>query len=506
MNTPGPAGASAGPVVLAGGPGELWEKLSAEAASGRRFAGLMATQRPGGLVLSAHLAGTGGIATHETVLPPGAGSYPALTPLLGAAFWYEREIHDLFGVTPAGHPRLEPLILPLHDDRQPRPRPGTPGPEPAGIWPDEHSVPRHVLGAGLFTIPHGPVRSGVMESIEYLVETPGEDIPHLNMRVFYKHRGVEKRFEGMPAADGVFLAERTEGVASVAHALAYCHAIERIAGVAVPWPAALVRVLHAELERLASHLDAAVRLADAAGLAVATARFGAHKERVLRLVSGMCGSRFGRGVVVPGGVTALPQVSGAEFLAGIGRLDKAVTADAGALMGTASFLDRLRRTGPLRPERAREHGALGPVGKASGFSDDARVNRPYDAYPALGSGGIGDYSAGDALARLRMRWEEVRQSFHLLRQAADELREAGDGPLAAECRPADGRATGWAEAPQGEILYDVRIEHGRLTRCRPRSASFHNLVLFHEVFAGDILTDFPFIEASFGLSVAGVAL
>jgi formate hydrogenlyase subunit 5 len=506
MSTPSRAGAGAGPVVLAGSPGELWEKLSAETAAGRRFAGLMATQRPEGLVLSAHLAGTGGIATHETVLPPGAGSYPALTPVLGAAFWYEREIHDLFGVTPARHPRLEPLILPLHDEQQPRPRPGTPGPEPAGIWPDEHSVPRHVLGAGLFTIPHGPVRSGVMESIEYLVETPGEDIPHLNMRVFYKHRGVEKRFEGMPTADGVLLAERTEGVASVAHALAYCHAIERIAGVEVPWPAALVRVLYAELERLASHLDAAVRLADAAGLAVATARFGVHKERVLRLVSGMCGSRFGRGVVVPGGVTGLPQVGGAEFLAEIRRLDKAVTADAGALMGTASFLDRLRRTGPLRPQRAREHGALGPVSKASGFSDDARVNRPYDAYPALGSGGIGDHSAGDALARLRVRWEEVRQSFHLLRQAADELREAGDSPLTAECDPAGGRATGWAEAPQGEVLYDVRVEHGRLTRCRPRSASFHNLVLFHEVFAGDILTDFPFIEASFGLSVAGVAL
>ena len=100
----------------------------------------------------------------------------------------------------------------------------------------------------------------------------------------------------------MLLAERTEGVASVAHALAYCHAIERIAGVRVPWRAALIRVLHAELERLAAHLDAAVRLADAAGLAVATARFGLHKERVARLVSRMCGSRFGRGVVVPGGV------------------------------------------------------------------------------------------------------------------------------------------------------------------------------------------------------------
>ena len=59
-----------------------------------------------------------------------------------------------------------------------------------------------MTGPGLFTIPHGPVRSGVMESIEYLVETPGEDIPHLNMRVFYKHRGIEKRFEGMTAAEG----------------------------------------------------------------------------------------------------------------------------------------------------------------------------------------------------------------------------------------------------------------------------------------------------------------
>ena len=362
------------------------------------------------------------------------------------------------------------------------------------------------MGAGLFTIPHGPVRSGVMESIEYLVETPGEDIPHLNMRVFYKHRGIEKRFDGLSAGDGVLLAERTEGVASVAHALAYCHALERIADVAVPWPAALVRVLHAELERLANHLDAAVRLADAAGLAVAAARFGVHKERTARLVSRMCGSRFGRGVVVPGGVGARPEVSGADFLAEIGRLDQAVTADAAVLMGTASFLDRLRRTGPLRPQRAREHGALGPVGKASGFSDDARRFRPYDAYPALGLGDVSPYSAGDALARLRVRWEEVRQSFHLLRQAADELGDAGDGPLRTECQVGDGRAVGWAEAPQGEVLYDVRVEGGRLARCWPRSASFHNLVLFHEVFAGDILTDFPFIEASFGLSVAGVAL
>ena len=102
----------------------------------------------------------------------------------------------------------------------------------------------------------------------------------------------------------MLLAERAEGIASVAHALAYCHAVEAIAGCEVPREAALVRVVHAELERIANHLDVAMRLADAAGLAVATARFALHKERVMRLVSGLCGSRFGRGVVVPGGVSA----------------------------------------------------------------------------------------------------------------------------------------------------------------------------------------------------------
>jgi formate hydrogenlyase subunit 5 len=467
----------------------LWKELEARVAAGDRFAGLFATRRAGDgpLVLSAHLAVPGGIDGLEAALPPGATSYPALTPWLGAAFWYEREIHDHFGVVPEGHPRLAPLF-----------RPGS---------PEEDALTRHVAGYGVFTISHGPVRSGVMESIEYLVETPGEAIPHLNMRVFYKHRGVENRFEGMTAADGVLLAERTEGIASVAHALAYCHAIERIASCQPPRAAGLVRVLHAELERIANHLDVAVRLADAAGLAVATARFALHKERVLRLVSRMCGSRFGRGVVVPGGVSALPWLSPAEILSDLGGLRKAVAADAAALMATSSFLDRLRGTGPLRPERARQHGALGPIGKAAGFADDDRLARPYDAYPSLGLEPGRAHSAGDALARLRVRWEEVDQSFGLLRRAADDLSaERTVDQLQVSCEPADGRAAGWAEAPQGEVLYDVSLEGGRIVRCHPRSASFHNLVLMHEVFAGDILTDFPFIEASFGLSVAGVVL
>ena len=385
----------------------LWQELTARVDAGDRFAGLFATSIEGGaLILSAHVAvkgegkAGGGIDTLEAPLPPGAVSYPALTPRLGAAFWYEREIHDRFGVVPEGHPRLAPLL-----------RPGS---------TEDYALPRHVTGYGIFTIPHGPVRSGVMESIEYLVETPGEAIPHLNMRVFYKHRGVENRFAGLSHADGVLLAERAEGIASVAHALAFSHAVEEIAGCQPPPAAALVRVLHAELERIANHLDTAARLAEAAGLAVAAARLALHKERVLRLVSRLCGSRFGRGVVVPGGVSALPLLPPAQILTETGQLRRAVSADAAALMATSSFLDRLRGTGPLTPPRARQHGALGPIGKAAGYADDARLARPYDAYGSLAVPSAPAHIGGDALARLRVRWDEVDQAFGLLRQTGED--------------------------------------------------------------------------------------
>jgi formate hydrogenlyase subunit 5 len=463
----------------------LWEALVARVARGERFAGLSAARSGTAVILTAHVARPGEVDTLEAELPPGADSYPALTPMIGAAFWYERVIHDQTGIVPEGHPRLAPLV-----------RPGD---------PQEHALPRHVAGYGLFTIPHGPVRSGVFESMEYLVETPGEAIPHLNMRIFYKYRGIAARFSGLTVADGVLLAERAEGIASVAHALAFCHAVETIADCQVPREAALVRVVHAELERIANHLDVAMRLADAAGLAVATARFALHKERVLRLVSGLCGSRFGRGVAVPGGVSAFPQRPSA-FLPTLSELERQVTADAELLMGSSSFLDRLRNTGPLTPARAREHGTLGPVGKASGYSDDARLARPYDAYELLGIEPARQHSGADAMTRLRVRVEEVAQAFRLIRQALEDFPERARLTPRAPCDPPDGRAVGWAEAPQGEVLYDVAVSGGHIVRCQLRSASFHNLVLMHEVFAGDILTDFPFIEASFGLSVAGAAL
>lgn len=486
---------------------QLLDRVGGE--QGARFAGLFGTaEDTGGVRLTAVLFRPDAEDPQilQTVLPEGVDSYPALSPSLPAAFWYERVLHDLFGLRPEGHPRLDPLLLPLTDPDN-APLPGI-ARRPVPVEPEEQAIPRALIGPGVFTIPHGPVRSGVMESVEYLVETPGEDIPRLQIRVFHKHRGVSKRFEQLAPDDGVLVAEHVEGIASVAHALAFCHAAERCADVSVPWPARLVRVLYAELERIANHLDVMLKLTDAAGLAVATARFGLHKERVLRLVGALCGNRFGRGVVIPGGVSALPGLAPDALDTQLARLHQAIADDWKASMSTPSFLDRLRTTGPLDPALARAHGALGPVGKASASAPDARYERPYDAYTGLGLGPVPELTEGDAMARTRIRGTEITQSFHLLQQVLEELRENAQSPELHVALPPDldGDALGWAEAPQGEVLYLLRFSEGRVARCAPRSASFHNLVLFHEVFAGDILTDFPFIEASFGLSIAGVAV
>lgn len=489
---------------------ELATQVADLVAAGGRFAGMFATGRADGHTdLSALVACDHRLVMLTSVVPAARHTYPSVTHLVPPAAWYEREIHDLFGLVPQGHPRLDALVLPLSTDAGNRPRPGAPQ-DPGPIEPDPAALPLHASGHGLFTLPYGPVRSGVFETVEYLLETVGEDIVHLHTRVHHKHRGVDRRFDGLTVEDGVLLAERVEGTVSVAHALAFCQAIENIAGVEPPRTAALVRVAHAELERIAHHLDSMIRHTEGAGQAVAFARLTTHKERLLRLRSRLCGHRFGRGVVVPGGVAGPPACPAASALAELNALDKAVDSDVQALMTTASFLDRLRSTGVLAPPLAAEHGALGPVGRGSGLAEDVRVSRPYGAYPSLGFDAAAPSDDGDALARQQVRVSEIGHSFHLARQVFDELGEldefdAAGGAWQCQLPAVHGSAVAWVEAPQGELLYVVEVEHGRLVRVKPRSASFHNLSLFASAFQGDIFTDFAFIEASYGLTIAGAA-
>lgn len=494
-------------------PLEYWRADVVEhVTAGYRFGGVYAAHDMQTAQLHALLVGDARVSCLRARLTPdseGAMSYPALTPDVPAAFWYERALHDLSGVVPIGHPRLDPLLL-ARQPGQPSPRPGyinhatldrhihSSATEPRG--------PVDVGGSGVFTLPLGPVRSGVYESIEFLIETPGEDIPHLNIRPHYKHRGIAKRFEALPVADGILVAERVEGISSVAHALAFAHAAENLTGATPPRRARLVRVVFAELERIANHLDVVMRLCDAAGLAIPLARFGWHKESIMRLVSTLCGNRFGRSIVRVGGISALPRLEPAEISARLAVIVRRIRSDRDALMVDASFLDRLRGTGYLDLALAASHGALGPVGRASDVDDDAR-KRPYDGYaelPVVDGAVVDDH--GDVQARLRVRWGEIDIAADLIRRTCNRLSSIADTAIQTPTEGVDGFGLGWAEAAQGEVLYGLEVRDGTIRRCFARTASLHNMLLFHDVFGGDIFTDFPFIEASFGLCYAGVAM
>ncbi len=472
---------------------------------GARFCGLFAVPDPAGETrLLAVVSDDGELVVEEGVLAGGEVVYTALTPAIPAAGWYERRIRDLFGIEPVGHPRLDALVFPVPPGAAaPLGRTGDPA---VAMTPDLAPLPAHVHGEGVFTLPYGPVRSGVFEAVEYLLETSGEDIPHLRTRSFYKHRGVESHFLGKDPEDGVLLAERVEGVATVAHALAFCAAVEQLGEVVVSFEAQLVRVVHAELERLANHLDTFVRHSEAAGQAVAYAVFSLHKERLQRLRSRLCGSRFGRGVVVPGGVGGPLRRPPVEVLAAVGTLQRAVDGDLRLLMDTPSFVDRLRGTGVLAPDEARRFAVVGPVGRGSGEDEDVRTSRPYGGYVRLGHRVVQRRDGGDALARQEVRIDEIDGAFHLVRQALDMLEELGEpDDWRASVPPVTGRAIGWAEAPQGELLSVVEADDGRLTHVTQRSASFHNLAAYTAAFPKDIFTDVAFVEASFGLSIAGAA-
>lgn len=486
-------------------PAEWHRRVTAACTSPGRLAGLYATEENGAPELVAIAGRDRGFLILRT--PVGHElRYDALTPQVPAAVWYERALHDLSGLEPDGHPRLDPLLAPHLDDLGPV-RPGSdlparhhdsrPGPE--------HVGPVDVTGPGVFTLPFGPVRSGVLESLELLLETGGEDILRINLRPHYKHRQIAKRFEQRTVEDAVLVAERVEGVHSVAHALAFVHAVESATAVEVPPAARLQRVVVAELERIANHLDVVTQLCDCAGLAVGAARFGYHKEQVMRLMSDATGSRFGRGQVVPGGVRAALQTAPAHIGRRTRTLQDRIGDDLRALNGSASFLDRLRTTGRLDTDLAHRHGALGPVGRGSGVELDDRTWRPYDAYPDLAPFVPATSTLTDALGRLRVRETELAHSSELIQEAVQQLAHV-EPALRTPVPPADGHHLGVSESAAGEVLYSLTLHENRVVRCFARSASFHNLVLMHNVFHGDVFTDLGFIEASFGLCYAGVAM
>lgn len=436
---------------------------------------------------------------------PADSSFPSIAAKYPAANWFEREAMDFFGLSPQGHPN--PGRVALHDDwpegvhalRQ-----DFAGDTVVGrVGGDFHPF-RPVSGEGVFQVPVGPVHAGVIEPGHFRFGVAGEPVLYLQMRLFYVHKGIEKRFERLPWRHGLFLAESISGDTAVGHALAFAHAIERLASIAVPARAQALRVVLLELERIYNHLADIGAIATDVAFTVPASWAQSLREGLVRLHERLFGTRLLRGTIALGGVKGdLSDAGRAELLAHLDRLEREFDRLIATLIDAGTFTDRVDATGVLTSQAARDLGVLGVAARASHVDGDLRRDLPHDAYAGLRFE-VPLEDGGDVRARLMVRAREVEQSLVIVRQVVESIpATALQAALPAELPP-DSSALGWAEAWRGPVLHYVATgERGRITRVKINDPSFLNWPGLIQAVPGNIIPDFPVINKSFNLSYSG---
>ena len=423
---------------------------------------------------------------------------PALRSLAYLSFpmsRFEREMADLYGIRPVGHPKPRRLVRHAHwpDDWHPMRENAGPPTEFAetGEFPFVT-----VEGSGVYEIPVGPVHAGLIEPGHFRFSVVGETVLRLKARLWFVHRGIERLFHGRPADGAADLAERVSGDSSAAHALAHSLAVEDALGIELPDAVHRLRALVVELERLYNLAADLGALANDVGFSIANAHAQRIREDLLRLNAAVTGHRLLRGAIRPGGVTVLglPDPDRLQWIAA----DLAEVVE--LTLGNSVVHDRFAGTSVLAPADARALGCLGYVARASGIRTDARLDHPTTELPVTEAGA----ETGDVLARYIVRRDEFAASAQLARL----LIESHTGPL--ECDAAapavrcPNSGVGIVEGWRGTVVHRVEIgADARITRAKIVDPSWFNWPALPVAMADTIVPDFPLANKSFNLSYAG---
>ncbi len=424
---------------------------------------------------------------------------PTLSGISFPAGRFEREIQDLFGIVPVGHPQPRHLVLHQHwpegwypmrrDSGDPPPMVTDAGPYPF--------VP--VEGTGVYEIPVGPVHAGLIEPGHFRFWVVGETILRMKARLWFVHKGIERLFEGRDPRAGLQLAERISGDTAVGHALAYCHAVEDAWRMEVPPDVTVLRGILLELERLYNHVADIGALCNDVGFGVAQAWALSLREHLLQLNGRVTGHRLLRNGVVLGGARVNSLPANDELTEISQRFDELI-----ALITSSSLvMERFTGTAVLDEGHARDLGVVGFAGRASGLAFDARQAHPWVTMPETFRPAL--RTQGDVKARFDLRVEEARSSLHLIRGLAERavVLDATTDPSPTQSgRSAIG--VGIVEAWRGAAVHRVELgQDGRLTRVKVVDPSFHNWPALPVSLADTIVPDFPLANKSFNLSYAG---
>jgi len=444
----------------------------------------------------------------QTVVPATDPSYASVTPFLPAADWYEREAFDLMGLQPTLHPNAEPLVLhgtrimgafPLRKDFLLQ----------ETLLPVQRPVHQANLDEGQFEVPVGPIHAGVIEPGHFRFRVHGEDVESMSAHLFYTHRGLEKRAQGMDLEEGIALAQQTCGVCSVSHALSYAQAVEALAQVEISPLAKLIRVVMGELERLYNHVGDIGNICAGIGFSFGVMQCGRLKETLQQLNDDVTGHRYLRGVIGVGGVLQTLSKGAREHIGIIvDQVNHELAPIVDAILSHEIVCDRFRNTGVLTQDVVRRLGVVGPAARASGVRRDVRIDHPYAGYETFALT-VPIFASGDVMTRLEQRIAEYYVSAALVAEALQRLRDQQSDSVREALRAPIGKirpytyALGMSESPRGENVHFVMAgEDNTISRLRIRSASYANWPAVPYAVPGNIIADFPLINKSFELCYA----
>ena len=356
-----------------------------------------------------------------------------------------------------------------------------------------------------FVLNIGPVHPSTHGVYRMRTTMDGEVILDIEPVFGYLHRGIEKLAEERTYTGFIPLTDRLDYISPMSNNLAYCLAVEKLAGIKVPERGEYIRVIIAELQRLANHCIAVGSFLNDAGAFFTPFMYTfRQREKIIDLFDMVCGQRLTYNYMRIGGVS---QDIPAEFLPALQKLvaqmSRFLPEYERLLRQNEILLARAKGVGILPRETAIACGISGPVARASGVRWDIRKADPYSIYDRF-EFDIPTGETGDCYDRYRVRIGEMFQSLRIIEQA---MKQVPGGPFRAEVphlvRPPAGEAYAHIEAPKGELgFYLVSDSSIAPYRCHVRPTSLINLTALREMVRGwkvaDLIVIFGSIDITMG--------
>ena len=376
--------------------------------------------------------------------PGGNGEQPqidSLTSVYRGAEWPEREVYDLMGIRFDGHPDLRRILMPKNWPNHPLQKQAPLGGEEvpfsftwddpefetlgSQILPAESAAPDLPPGMSRQNMvinmgPHHPSTHGVLRLV---VEMDGERIVSIDPDLGFLHSGFEKTGENKRYKDFVYYTDRMDYLSGMSNNLGYCLTIEHMLGLEIPERAQVIRVIMAEMQRIASHLFwLATHVLDVSGTGMSLLMYATReRERILDLFEMVCGARLTVSYIRIGGVWQdLPDAFIAELKDFLRLMPEKINEYEALITEAPLWQERLTGIGYISAEDALAMGLTGPMLRGSGVDWDLRRDRPYCGYESY-EFEVPISDSGDCYGRFNIRMEEMRQSVRILEQAVANL-------------------------------------------------------------------------------------